>query len=281
MSLTVDTSGPGRISVRSDSGPVFTYNCGPDLWKPYLHPIYSPSGALLTADAPAHAPGHRGVFFGWADVNGVDFWNEGRASELPQGRITTDGNTVEIEHEDDRINLHARHLWQKPGGETLLEERRTLSALIPEEEGWQVLDWKSEFHAPAEEVTLGNVQKAMGLSYCASEDLAGGRFMNSRQQEDKATNGRAAEWCDFYGPDRTGPHSGGLAIMAWRRNPHPRPEFFTAPEPLGFMSAAFAYRAPFSIPAGETVRLLYRIVLHDGPGDPMFLQTYYTAFLWG
>jgi hypothetical protein len=282
MPLQVHSDDPGRITLSTPHGSIFTYNYGADLWKPYLHPIHTPSGTALTADAPAFAPGHRGVFFGWADVNGVDFWHEGRApSDLPQGRITTESDRIQIEREGDRVHLHALHRWARPDGSALLEEQRVLTALEPEEEGWQVIDWKSEFRAPDEDVTLGNVQKSMGLSCCFSEAVNGGHFMNSRQVEGPATNGRAAEWCDYSGPDRTGPRSGGLAVMAWRRNPHPRPEFYTSSEPLGFMSASFAYRAPFVIRRGEAVALHYRIVIHDGPGDPMFLQTYYTAFLWG
>lgn len=281
MPLSVQADEPGQITLSSANGPIFTYRFGEDLWKPYLHPIWTPSGAVLTADAPAFAPGHRGVFFGWADVNGTDFWHEGRAADLPQGRISTEGGRVQVEAENDRTHLHALHLWKKADGLVLLEEYRALTAHAPEEEGWQVLDWRSEFHAPLEDVTLGNIQKSMGLSFCASEPMTGGLFINSRQQERNLTNGRAAEWCDYSGPDRTGPRSGGLAIMAARKNPHPRPEFYTASEPLGFMSASFAYRAPFTVPKGETVTLLYRIVLHDGPGDAMLLQTYYSAFVWG
>ncbi|MBW3621938.1 MAG: PmoA family protein [Armatimonadetes bacterium] len=282
MPLSAHVEDPGRITLTSLTGPIFTYHYGAEVGKPYLHPLYTPSGSVLTSVAPEYAPGHRGVFFGWADVNGVDFWHEGQApSPVPQGRITTEGDRVQLETEKDRIRVYALHLWKRPDGYVLLEEHRVLTAHEPEEEGWQVLDWRSEFHAPFEDVVLGNVQKSMGLSYSASEELAGGHFINSRQLEGPATNGRAAEWCDFAGPEKNGPHSGGVAIMASRRNPHPRPEFFTAAEPLGFISASFAYRAPFTVRKGESVTLLYRLVLHDGPGDPMFLQTYYTAFLWG
>ena len=214
-------------------------------------------------------------------MNGIDFWHEGRAADLPQGRITTEGGRVQVEEEKEKTHLHALHLWKKPNGYVLLEEHRMLTAHASDEEGWQVIDWKSEFHAPLEDVALGNLQKSMGLSYCASEAMSGGSFVNSRLQEGNRTDGRPAEWCDYSGPDRSGPRSGGLTIMAARKNPTPRPEFHTSHEPLGFMSASFAYREPFGIRRGQSVTLLYRLVVHDGPADPMLLQTYYSAFVWG
>jgi hypothetical protein len=62
----------------SDAGkPVFVYNFGMMLGKnapeslrrsSYLHPVYAPSGAVLTDDFNPNHPHHRGIFWAWTDV---------------------------------------------------------------------------------------------------------------------------------------------------------------------------------------------------------------------
>ncbi len=277
MPLSVQSHSLGVLVVCADSAPLFTARTGGDLRKPFLHPLITPEGTVLTADAPAHAPGHRGIFFGWADVNGVDFWNE--ADTDASGRITTESEP-DVESGDGSLALRFRHTWRAPDGQPLLHEVRRITTLEPEEDEWRALDWQSDLQADDALVTLGNTQKAMGLSFCAAEPLAHGRLVNSRGQRDAAASGRAAEWLDYTGALPNGAQA-GLTLMAARTNPHPRPEFYAQAEPLGFLSASFAYRAPFVLAAGERVTLRYRLILHDGPADVMLLQTLYTAFLWG
>jgi hypothetical protein len=79
MSLSSRVS-DGRVEVSSENGPVFTYRFGEGVRKPFLHPVHAPSGAVLTADSPGDHPEHHGIFFGWADVDGIDFWSEPSAA---------------------------------------------------------------------------------------------------------------------------------------------------------------------------------------------------------
>jgi hypothetical protein len=270
---------PGRLAVLVNETSLFTYHFEEDLPKPYLHPLCLPDGRVLTADSPADHPEHHGLFFGWEEVNGVDFWNEGTASA--PGKITTESVTVTPLPEEKRLAVIADHLWKTPEGGVLLREKRSLIALEPEDKGWQLLDWISELHAPDEDAVFLSRRRAMGLSFRGRDDLAGGRFLNSRHREGPETDGHAAEWCAYSAPDRTGPNAAGIAFLAGRRNPHPRPEFHTQSQPFPFLSTSFGYRTPFVVPAGKTVTLKYRIALHSGPMDSISLQMHYTAFIWG
>src|SRR5690349_16320616 len=88
MPLSVRTEASDHLTLLVDEKPLFTCRYGNDLRKPYLHPVYLPNGSVLTADSPPDHPEHHGLFFGWEEVNGVDFWNEGAAAN--PGTITTE-----------------------------------------------------------------------------------------------------------------------------------------------------------------------------------------------
>jgi len=87
-----------------------TYYFGANSPKPYMAPLRSAQGTVVTRGFPMRTdisgerhdhPHHRGLFFAHGDINGIDFWGEGQptkasqtvngvyyptAGELPRGR---------------------------------------------------------------------------------------------------------------------------------------------------------------------------------------------------
>ena len=87
-----------------------TYYFGPNSPKPYMSPLRSAQGTVVTRGFPMRTdipgerhdhPHHRALFFAHGDINGIDFWGEGPAhkgstdrqwrvlpnsGELPNGR---------------------------------------------------------------------------------------------------------------------------------------------------------------------------------------------------
>src|SRR5689334_13705255 len=47
-----------------------------DAPRPYLHPVRTPAGAVLTVEAPPDHPWHHGLWFAIKFVNGENFWEE-------------------------------------------------------------------------------------------------------------------------------------------------------------------------------------------------------------
>lgn len=80
------------ISVEIKGKAFSQFFIGPETNKPYLHPLRSASGKIVTRgypmeDIPGEShdhPHHRGVWFAHGDVNGFDFWgNEARGEVRP------------------------------------------------------------------------------------------------------------------------------------------------------------------------------------------------------
>ena len=81
--VKITPQGKDKISVEIDGKPFTDFYIGADTAKPYLHPLRTADGKMVTRgfpmvpDVPGEAhdhPHHRGLWFTHGDVNGYDFW---------------------------------------------------------------------------------------------------------------------------------------------------------------------------------------------------------------
>jgi len=85
-----------QVSVDIDGKPFTTFHYGAESGKPYLAPLRSASGKIVTRHFPMEEiPGesrdhlhHTGLWFSYDDVNGVKFWENDPSYTKPHiGRI--------------------------------------------------------------------------------------------------------------------------------------------------------------------------------------------------
>ncbi len=75
---------PGRIEVLAGSRPVAGFIYDPKYDKPFVYPLRTVSGTILSRGYPVDPrpgesddhPWHRGIWWGHGDINGHDFWRE-------------------------------------------------------------------------------------------------------------------------------------------------------------------------------------------------------------
>src|SRR5215467_10961401 len=89
-----------RVRVEVDGKPFTDFILrGDEAMKPYLYPLRSASGKIVTRHFPMEAvegepkdhPHQRGLWFAHEKVNGFDFWNNEASYKTPnRGRITVD-----------------------------------------------------------------------------------------------------------------------------------------------------------------------------------------------
>ena len=125
---------PGRLAVEIDGKPFTELFYGPEVRKPYLHPLRSASGRIVTRQYPMadvegekkDHPHHQGLSFTYADVNGYNFWAsdktqlDSKSGSIRLKRVvrTEDGpaGVAQVEFE-----------WLDPQGKVLLTEDRTMT----------------------------------------------------------------------------------------------------------------------------------------------------------
>ena len=283
---------PGLAAAPSEPGleGLSTYQLGPQIWVrwnnrlltcyrahrsqkyPYLYPLAGPlTGLSLTAETSLPWPHHRSLFFGCDRVNGGNYWQEG----FEQGQILSTGpklgqvtkNSVEILDACD---------WQKPGGQPVMKDQRRMTITIPDTK-LRFVDWEIRWEA-VEAVTIPKTNHSL-FAVRAAADLTpdgGGNLTNAEGQSgEKGTFGKASAWCDFSGKREGVPGTPveGLALFDHPKNPWPACPWFT--RNYGFMSPTpFNFQEqPWRLPAGQSVTLRYRVVLHAGDAQEAALAS--------
>src|SRR5690349_21510001 len=154
----------GRISVTINGQPFTTLFCGADAAKPYLHPLRSASGKIVTRRYPMESvpgethdhPHHRGLWFSHGNVNGFDFWSNepsqhgGKNAKIVLKRI----GKVSGGKESGAID--ASFDWVDPHGKTLLAESRSMTFYA--EPTRRVIDFDITL-TPIEKVTFGDTKE--------------------------------------------------------------------------------------------------------------------------
>lgn len=123
-----------RVDVFVDGQPFTSYIWPDTLKKPVLFPLRAASGTVITRGWPLEPragervdhPHHVGFWLNYANVNGVDFWNNSTA--LPPDQQAKMGTIVhrrilKASSGRQRGQLKVAMDWNLPGGQTLLREQ--------------------------------------------------------------------------------------------------------------------------------------------------------------
>jgi hypothetical protein len=274
---------PAAQPAAEETDGLTTYQLGPQIWirlnnrlltcyrahrsqkYPYLFPLTGPvSGASLTDETTLPYPHHRSLFFGCDRVNGGNYWQE----DYDKGQILSTGPKLGATSKTSVEILDACD-WRKPGGPVVMKDQRKITVQVPDERV-RFVDWEIVWQA-VENITIQKTNHSL-FSMRAALDITpkgGGTLINADGDTgEKGTYGKKSAWCGFHGQRANGPAGcvEGIAIFDHPKNPwSPCPWFtrdygFASPTPMYFMDK------PWTLAAGQSVTLRYRVVLHAG--DP-------------
>ena len=280
--------GDGRIQVTIDGKPYTTLFCGADTSKPYLHPLRSASGKIVTRRYPMESvpgetqdhPHHRGLWFSHGSVNGYDFWSNepsqhaGKNARIvlkSAGRVTSGKRSGTVD-----VNFD----WVDPQGKTLLTEARTMTFYA--EPARRVIDFDITL-TPMTKVTFGDTKEgtfairlAPSLEEPTHESLAvpkrTGLMVDSEgRRGEPQVWGHRASWVDYFGEVEG--EKVGVAILDHPSNPrhptywHSRSYGLFAANIFGlhdFLNDKSA-NGSMTVNPGQPLRFRYRVIIH--PGD--------------
>lgn len=126
------TKGTDRVHVEIRGASFGDLYFGGDVSKPYFSPLRSASGKMVTRQYPmAEIAGetrdhqhHRGLWLGYIDVNGFNFWeNEFSYHRANAGKMVA--RDVQLGPKPEA--LHAVIDWLGPAGQRVLTETRTMT----------------------------------------------------------------------------------------------------------------------------------------------------------
>lgn len=247
-----------EITVAQGAGG-WTYHWGARR-RPFLHPVATPSGRVLTRDAPDDHPWHHGLWFTIKFVNGENFWEEYEEYGVlrHRGEPTVEGGTV-------RGTLD----WIRPDRATVAVEEDRRIAHVDLGGGAYAIDVDTTL-VPGVDTTFDRTPFTTwggygGLSLRGAGDWTDTRLLLADGVDRERVLGEASPWCDLSSAE------GGMAMFDHPGNRrHPVPWYASTRAATygdegwsNFLNAAVLWADPLEMAAGEPWRIRHRVVVHD------------------
>ena len=112
------------LSIFNDSNLILTYNYHRDLSKPYFHPVNAPNTQSVTSNTPEDNTNHHGLWFGWSNVNGINFW-AGEEGKIEHNKFQTQ------EISDHSAKIISTSNWSVADKKTLIEQTSEIIVYEP------------------------------------------------------------------------------------------------------------------------------------------------------
>lgn len=287
------------ISVEIKDKPFTQFFIGPETNKPYLHPLRSATGKIVTRgypmeDIPGEShdhPHHRGLWFAHGDVNGFDFWgNETRGGKF--GRIVL-SKVNNLSGGKDSGVIDATFEWRDPSGKVLLNEARQM--IFYNQPKTRTIDFDITLTA-VDKVRFGDTKEgtfALRVASALEEPHTGapaepprtGHIVDSQGREgEKQIWGKRADWVDFSGVVDGEP----LGIAMFDNPGNPRHPTWWHGRGYGLFGANIFGLHDFendktkdgslTLAPGETLRFRYRVVIHPGDARAAHVAKLYSDY---
>ncbi|MFN8038670.1 MAG: DUF6807 family protein [Acidimicrobiales bacterium] len=270
--------------------------------RPFVHPVRTPAGHVLTVDAPADHPWHHALWFTIKLVDGDNFWEE--FGEFGLLRQEAPPSVAHVGHGAERAASDL--VWVRPDGRVAVRQHLVLTHHPIAADG-HALDWEVTLVAD-DEVTYDRTPFTTwggygGLTLRGRPDWHDTVLRLPDGTPHERVLGDRAPWCALAGPiaapaagDQTAEPSAaegsdagaghdedpivGMAIFDHPANPRfPTPWYAsTRADTYGqdgwsnFANAAFLWDEALTVPAGEVLHLRHRVVVHDGPWEADRMQ---------
>jgi methane monooxygenase PmoA-like len=273
-----------HISVTINGEPFTNFYIGKAYPKPFLAPLRTANGLIVTRRFPQETvegesrdhPHHRGLFIGYGDVNGVNFWENEPASKTSGDNPALKGlltlkSLGELKPGKKSGTIQAVFEWAAPGQGALLEEDRTMTFYA----GGDVRTFDMDLTFTAKAPLKFADTKEGFFAIRLADSMAGkngGLMTNSEgAQTEKNVWGKKADWVDYDGT--VDGQKVGIVIFNNPKNSlepprwHSRDYGLFAVNPFGLKE--FDPKADGAggreLKAGDTMRFRYRVIIH--PGD--------------
>ena len=283
-----------RVDVLLDGKPLTTFHYEERWDKPFLHPIRTASGIVISRGWPvdgsestyADHKWHRGFWYGHGDINGEDFWREKGRDQTGTIVLTS---KPELSTKNEGGTLAVDLGMKTPKGDILGSLREEFTF------------WKDDDNIFMDTVIEIRADKGLALTFGDTDDGGFGmRLSGPFRQENGAVLinaeglrdteniwGKSSRWIDY-----SATVEGKQASVAILDHPtnlrhptgwHARGYSLASANP--FAERSFTHDdtkdGSYTIPSGESVTFRYRVVIHEGETTPDDTEKFFRDFATG
>ncbi|SEB38989.1 Predicted dehydrogenase [Paramicrobacterium humi] len=261
LTLTVEST----AAARENEGTALQRALSP---RPYLHPVSTLQGTVLTDAMPLDHPWHLGVGVAVPDVDGVNFWGgptfvrAGSRYEWrhDQGRIVRSGLTPEPTGPLEEL------AWLDADGRTMLRERRRLRWSHIDESCWQLTLQTSLTTAGDHAVSLGSPASngrpgaGYGGLFWRFAPCTDTHVFTAEREVESQTHGTVTPWLAWEAT-----FDGGRAGVVFLAPPESADPWFVRVSEYPAVGSALAWGAAARVKPGTPLVRTYSMIIVDGP----------------
>ncbi len=292
-----------EIAVTVSGKPFTTYYFGADVAKPYLMPLRTAQGIVISRDFPvgndasggdpkasSFEPHQRPLYFAHGDIDGLNYWAESVFRKYYGGHSTQDyGRSTltrfdEVREAGDYGIVKGSFSLLDPKGRVIGEETQTFT--FRGDSATRIIDCEFTLKATQGPMVIGDTKEGT-FAIRVSRDLSAplGHMINSRGAEgEPAIWGQPADWVDYYGASSGHPigiavfdhprsfrhpttwHARGYGLLA--ANPFGRREFTKDPMQDG----------SWTVEEKGVLTFRYRVFIYDGELTPAQIAQQYVEY---
>ncbi len=271
-------NGTLRVFREGAETPLLTQNARAD-FRPYIHPIQAPDGkGVLTEYSPGHHRHQMGLFWGFTQVNGRDYFHHPEGTHWRRERLEA------LESEGEKVSWKTVYDLLGADGEAVLVETQTWSVQDHGDRYEMDLLWEGQAQT---DVTIGRHDYGGLFLRMPWRPGMPAEVVNAARERDAKAEGRRALWLD-------------LAMQVEGRSDLAHIAFFDHPENAGFplpwrvdgqfgVGPVRARLGDWRIEEGETETIRHRLVVYTGQFNDVSLTEQWGRYsgqggtwaLWG
>jgi hypothetical protein len=278
MPVSVKQESPGLISVAINGQPFTELHMGREDPKPYLAPLRTASGKIVTRHYPMEEVAgeshdhqhHRGLWIGYGEISGINFWeNERSYKTTNRGTIVLD-RLGKLQSGKDSGSIAARFRWLSPDGKLMLLEDRQTTFSGNSVERMITIDLTLTAKADVQFADTKEGFFALRLADSMNEQHGGLMTNSEGAKGEKNVWGKRANWVDYVGTVEGQKVSILMQVDPQSYNSptrwHSRAYGLFAANPFGLkdFEPKSTEKGGKSLRKGEKLHFIYRVVIRDG-----------------
>jgi hypothetical protein len=279
----------GTLALMNEDQIVWKFNFSKAEGKPYFHPLSTLDGQVLTELRPVDHPWHRGIWFAWKFLNGLNYWEE----DLKTGRSEgcTEIKSVKTHKAKNfEANIELILGYHPENQPDILDEKRIIHVSAPRSDGSYHIDWESTFTVLADEVLFDRTplpNEPDGKSWGGYAGFSA--RLNNQFQEVDARNekwetniatGNQSRWMTFEMKNKES-ELASVTIFDHPENVNFPNKWYISirPDtPFYYFSPSILYDSKMTLKKGEKLNLKYRLLVSPGKPEATIIQLNWNEF---
>lgn len=273
MSIKIDSENRGYYTILENDKPVLTYNFG-TVQVPkgvtgsfaiprsdYVHPVFGPSGEILTGDFDNQGHNHhRGIYWAWAEVA-----YQGRIHDLHAlgGVFARPVKILKKEVSTDKALISEESVWRWEEREDIVKEQMDITAYNLKD-GLRRIDFDLTLTALKNGISIARRDKKSYASF--NVRMSPRKDIKVVRHIDPASIFPQRAWGEVIGIPPGGKEPIGMMILQNPKNLF-YPGVWTYFPYLPWLEPGFPIdNTTYTLQVGQPLKLSYRVIIRNGKG---------------